>query len=91
MAMWDAAEALCENETQYRRIRISRMSWVYMYLDALYRTTYANGTIAQKAEYEKLATEYYNEVKNYGLRWAETGGKNVYFKADKSPVEWGVQ
>ncbi len=89
IAMWDAAEALCENDTQLRRIRISRMSWVYMYLDALYRTTYEGGTIAQKTEYEKLATEYYNEVKNYGLRWAESDGKNVYFKPDKSPVEWG--
>ncbi len=88
-AMWDAAEALCENDTQLKRIRISRMSWTYMYLDALYRTTYANGTDAQRAEYQALATEYYNEVKEYNLRWAETDGTEVYFNPEKSPADWG--
>ena len=91
LALWDAAEALCENDTQYRRIRISRASWTYLYLDALYRTTYANGSAADKANYEKLATEYYNEVVKYGLRWAETDGKEIYFKPDQSPVYWGKQ
>ena len=89
-AMWDAAEALCENDTQLRRIRMSRASWTYMYLDALYRTTYADGSAAEKATYEKLATEYYNEVEDYGLRWAETGGKDIFFDPTKSPDDWRV-
>ncbi len=88
-AMWDAAEALCENDTQLRRIRLSRASWTYMYLDALYRTTYASGTDADREYYQALATEYYNEVKDYGLRWSETNGKEINFNPEKSPVDWG--
>ena len=87
-AMWDAAEALCENETQYRRIRESRASWTYMYLDALHTVTYVNGTAAQKAEYEKLATEYFNEVKEYNFVFRENGGKDYAFDATKSPIYW---
>ena len=86
-AMWDAAEALCENETQQLRIRKSRSSWTYMYLDALYTQTYENGTDAQKAEYEALATEFYNEVKDYNLNWSENG-KDVRFDPTASPVKW---
>ncbi|MBQ4561954.1 MAG: DUF4838 domain-containing protein [Clostridia bacterium] len=86
-AMWDAAEALCENETQYRRIRESRSSWTYMYLDALHTRTYNNGTDADRASYEALATEFYNEVKEYDFHWSENG-KDINFNPAKSPIHW---
>ena len=86
-AMWDGAEALCENETQYRRIRESRSSWTYMYLDALHAANYKNGTAAQKAEYEKLATEFYDEVKEYDLNWSENG-REIKFNPTTSPINW---
>ena len=86
-AMWDAAEALCENETQYRRIRESRSSWTYMYLDALHTRTYKNGTDADRASYEALATEFYNEVKEYDFHWTENG-KDINFDPAKSPIAW---
>ncbi len=86
-AMWDAAEALCENETQQRRIRESRSSWTYMYLDALHTQTYKNGTDAQRAEYEVLATEFYNEVKEFNFHWSENG-REINFNPAKSPIDW---
>ncbi len=86
-AMWDAAEALCENDTQLKRIRMSRISWRYMYLDALYTATYKNGTDADRANYEALATEFYNEVKDYNFNWSENG-KDINFDPAKSPVKW---
>ncbi|MBR4881665.1 MAG: DUF4838 domain-containing protein [Clostridia bacterium] len=87
-AMWDAAEALCENEEQYLRIRKSRISWTYMYLDALYNMTYAKGTDAQRAEYEKLATEFYEEAMSFDIAWAERSSTVVHFDPTKSVSTW---
>ena len=86
-AMWDAAEALCENEEQYTRIRKSRSSWTYMYLDALYTQTYEKGTDAQRAEYEALATQFYNEAKEFNFHWSENG-RDINFDPAKSPIKW---
>ena len=86
-AMWDAAEALCENSTQLKRIRISRLSWTYMYLDALHTTKYESSNAAFKANYEKMATDFYNEFSKYGLRWNENES-NPNFNETKSPANW---
>ena len=87
-AMWDAAEALCENDTQLKRIRMSRISWRYMYLDALYTATYKNGTDADRANYEALATEFYNEAMSYDIIWAERDTTVVHFDPTKSVSSW---
>ena len=87
-AMWNAAEALCENEEQYMRIRRSRISWTYMYLDALYNITYKDGTDAQRAQYEALATEFYNEAMSFDIVWAERTTTEVHFDPTKSVSTW---
>ncbi len=89
-ALWDAAEAMCENEEQRIRISKSRASWTYMYLNALYLTTYESGTDADRAKYQRLATELYEEVKDYELVWSDSGstGQLINFDATKSPANW---
>ncbi len=87
-ALWDKAEALCENQEQYDRIRITRLSWIYMYLDTMHEVLYVNGDSAQKNQYETMATEYYNELKYYNLAWSGMSSSGIAFDTTKSPVEW---
>ena len=46
-----------------------------------------NGTAEERAEYEALATEFYNEVKEFNFDWSENGG-DINFDPAKSPIEW---
>ncbi len=88
--LFDAAEALCENEEQRIRIRKTRISWTYLYLDALWSTTYEKGTDADRAYYQELATELYEEAKDYNLCWSNSGsvGEAMNFNPEKSPILW---
>ena len=88
--LFDAAEALCENEEQRIRIRKTRVSWTYLYLDALHSTTYEKGTDEDRAYYQSLATELYEEAKDYNLCWSDSGssGKEMNFNPEKSPIYW---
>ncbi len=87
-SLWDAAEAMCENAKQLKNIRRSRLSWTYMYLDAVYESMFTKGTEATKAEYVAMATDFYNELSTFDLRWAESGGGSIAFNPEKSPVDW---
>ena len=89
-ALFDAAEAMCENEEQRIRIRKTRISWTYLYLDALHTQTYDKGTDEDRAYYEALATELYEEAKDYKLCWSNSGssGEEMNFNATKSPIYW---
>ena len=89
-ALFDAAEAMCENEEQRIRIRKTRISWTYLYLDALWSTTYEKGTDADRTYYQELATELYEEAKDYNLVWSNSGstGEEMKFDATKSPIHW---
>ncbi len=87
-AWWDAAEALCDNEDQRQRIRISRMSWLFMKLDAVYESMYTNGDAASRAEYSAMATAFHDEAMvKYDLRIASSS-TTVSFDDAKSPVDW---
>lgn len=85
--MWDAAEALCDNEEQRQHIRISRTSWTFLYLSGSYTARYVNGDAVSRAAYSADVTSFYNEAKGYSLRWAETAG-SIVFEDTNPPIEW---
>ena len=60
------------------------------YLDALHILTYDKGTDEDRAYYQALATELYDEAKNYNLCWSNSGSdsQGINFNPEKSPIAW---
>ncbi|MBQ4562817.1 MAG: DUF4838 domain-containing protein [Clostridia bacterium] len=86
-ALWDAAEANCENSGQLERIQRSRLSWTFMKLNGSYINDYVNGDATTRAAYVNENTVFYGATVRFDVRWTEKA-INVVFDAERAPFEW---
>ena len=86
-ALWDAAEANCENKQQLERVQRSRLSWRVMKLNGTYLSAFVNGDAASRAEYTNAKTVFYGDTVKFDVKWTEKG-IDVRFNAEKAPFEW---
>ncbi len=86
-ALWDAAEANCENKEQLERIQRSRLSWRFMKLNGSYINDFVNGDAASRAAYTNENTVFYGDTVKFDVKWTEKG-VNVVFNAERAPFEW---
>ena len=86
-ALWDAAEANCENKQQLERVQRSRLSWRFMKLNGTYLSAFVNGDAASRAEYTNANTVFYGDTVKFDVKWTEKG-IDVRFNAEKAPFEW---
>ncbi len=86
-ALWDAAEALCENATQLDYVQRSRLSWTFMKLNGSYYSDYVNGDEFARSEYSAANTKFYNDTIAHKVIWTEKG-ITVSFDSTMPPFEW---
>ena len=86
-ALWDAAQAMCENAEQLERIQCSRLSWTFMKLNGSYYADFVNGDAATRTAYTQANTRFYGETMNHGVVWTEKG-VSISFNAEMPPFEW---
>jgi len=68
-AIWDKAEAEADNAEYLERIKIHRLSWIYLWQTARYEKDYTNGDTASRTAYKEVSRELYEMILIHDIKW----------------------